>query len=288
MPSVIIHHHNGSEKKTPPLIHDYELRTNKDDSAKWLAETIPDCMQASDFKDFALINERLLQEAFHSPETFPSPYREGIFNAADFLELLKGLLITGRLDDGNHFIPSLLPTLPKEKVSEHYMTSLDHSAPLVIHYPKMWLPVGVMPSLVVYLRSKWEDASPPCLYYNCIKFRLPDNEPGSIVLLDSTKFLEVHVKSELDSNLCRTIRKDIMAGLKKAHESLHYDPPQVEIGFVCQREQCKEKDEPHLATMNKTQTKWICSKNTDEWGPLTKRECVWLERSEDTKESLFC
>ena len=135
----------------------HELKTNKDDSAKWLAETIPDCMQTSDFKDFALVNEQLLQEAFHSPETFPSPYREGVFNAADFLELLKGLLIAGRLDDdGNHFIPSLLPTLPKEKVSEHHVTSLDHPAPLVIHYPKRWLPVGVMPSLVVYLRSKWE------------------------------------------------------------------------------------------------------------------------------------
>ena len=266
----------------------HELRTNKDDSARQLAETIPGCMQTSDFKDFALVNEQLLQEAFHSPETFPSPYREGVFNAVNFLELLEGLLIAGRLDDGNHFIPSLLPNLPKEKVSEHHVTSLDHPAPLVIHYPNRWLPVGVMPSLVVYLRSKWEDASPPCLYHNCIKFRLPDNEPGSIVLIDSTKFLEVHVKSELDSNLCRTIREDIMAGLKKAHESLHYDPPQVDIGFICQREQCKEKDEPHLATMNKMQTKWICSKNTDEWGPLTKRECVWLKQSEDTKEGLFC
>ena len=163
----------------------HELRTNKHDSAKRLAETIPDCMQTSDFKDFALVNKQLLQEAFHSQETFPSPYREGVFNAANFLELLEGLLIAGRLDDGNHFIPSLLPTLPKEKVSEHHVTSSDHPAPLVIHYPKKWLPVGVMPSLVVYLRHdrKWEDASPPCLYHNCIKFGLPGREPGFIVLI---------------------------------------------------------------------------------------------------------
>ena len=266
----------------------HELRTNDgDDSAKQLAETIPYCMQTSDFKDLALVNEQLLQEAFHS---LPSPYQEGVFNASNFLKLLEGLFIAARLNDGNHFIPSLLPDLSKEKVSEHRVTSSDHPAPLVIHYPKMWLPVGVIPSLVVYLRNdcKWEDASPRCLYHNCIKFRLPEDEPGSIVLIDSTKFLEVHVKSELDSNLCRTIREGIMAGLKKAHESLHYDPPQVDIGFVCQREQCKEKDEPHLAKMNKNKTKWTCSENTEEGGPLTKREHVWLEQSKDAKEGLFC
>ena len=196
------------------------------------------------------------------------------------------MLIAGRLDDdGNHFIPSLLPNLPKEKVSEHRVTSIDHPAPLVIHYPKMWLPVGVMPSLVVYLRSKWEDASPPYLYHNCIKFRLPDNEPGFIVLIDSTKFLEVHVKSELDSNLCHKIREDIMAGLEEVHTALHYDPPEVEIGFVCQ---CKKKDELHHAKMNKTKTKWACSEITGEGGPLTKREYVWLGAVKDTEKGLLC
>ena len=256
-------------------------RTSSEDSVSILLH----CKQSEVllFRNYAQVNDQFLEQAF------PSHYREGLFNAADFLELLKGLLIAVKLERGIYFIPSLLPDLPKEKVSTHRVTSSDHPAPLVIHYPNMWLPVGVMPSLVVYLRHdcKWRDASPPCLYHNCIKFRLPEDEPGSIVLIDSTKFLEVHVKSELDSNLCHTIREDIMAGLEKAHESLHYDPPQVDIGFICPREQCKEKDGPHHATMNKNKTKWTCSENTEEGGPLTKRECVWLEHSKDTKEGNF-
>ena len=254
----------------------HALKTSNEDTDS----TVPSCMQSGEglqFKNFAQVNPQLLEKAF------PSHYREGLFSAANFLELLEGLLIAAKLDDGNHFIPSLLPDMPYEEVKKHCVTSSDNPAPLVIHYPKMWLPVGVMPSLVVYLRSKWEDASPCCLYHNCIKFRLPEDEPGSIVLIDSTKFLEVHVKSAMDYNLCHTIREDIMAGLKKAHESLHYDPPQVDIGFICQREQCKEK-EPHLATMNENKKKWTCSENTEEGGLLTEREYVWLEELKDTEK----
>ena len=57
-------------------------------------------------------------------------------NVANFLELLEGLLIAAKLGDGNHFIPSLLPDLSKEKVSEHRVTSSDHSASLCYPLPQ--------------------------------------------------------------------------------------------------------------------------------------------------------
>ena len=266
----------------------HELRTNDgDDSAMSnddLAATIPQCMQTSDFKDFALVNQQLLQEAFHSSESFPSPYREGVFNAADFLDLLKGLLIAARFEKGNHFIPSLLPNLPNEEVKKHRLTPSDTPAPLVIHYPKMWLPVGVMPSLVVYLRNdcKWEISKRRCLYHNCIKFKLPGGSPGGVVLINSTRFLEIHVKSTAaavkSSKLCRTTREDIMTGLKKAHKSLHYDPPEAEIGFLCSGE-CGNTDEPHLATLNDKKTTWMCSEDDDVGSGLTEREQAWLEET---------
>ena len=273
----------------------HELRTNGSDDSTMsnddLAATIPPCMQTSNFEDFALVNEQLLQEAFHSPKAFPSPYREGVFNAANFLELLKGLLIAGRLDnDGNHFIPSLLPDLPNEGVKENRVTSSNNPAPLVIYYPNMWLPVGVMPSLVVHLRNdfKWVISSkhgkPSCLYHNCIKFKLPGGRPGSVVLIDSTKFLEIHVKStaaKVDSKLCRTIREDIMAGLEEAHKSLHYDPPKVEIGFLCSGV-CGNTDEPHLAMLDDERSTWTCSEDDNEGKALTPTECIWLEEPKVT------
>ena len=266
----------------------HELRTNDgDDSAMSnddLAVSIPQCMQTSDFKDFALVNEQLLQEAFHSSESFPSPYREGVFNAADFLKLVKGLLIAAELENGNHFIPSLLPNLPNEEVKKHHLTPLDNPAPLVIHYPKMWLPVGVMPSLVVYLCHKWEISKPHCLYHNCIKFKLPGGSPGGVILINSTRFLEIHVKSTAaafkNNKLCCAIRGDVMAGLEEAHKSLHYDPPEAEIGFLCSGE-CGNTDEPHLATLDEEKTTWRCSEDDSVGSDLTEREQAWLEEPKD-------
>ena len=201
------------------------------------------------------------------------------------------MLIAGRLDDdGNHFIPSLLPNLPNEEVSKHRATSSNNPAPLVIHYPKMWLPVGVIPSLVVYLRNdrKWVISSkhgkPSCLYHNCIKFRLPGGRPGSVVLINSTKFLEIHVKStavKVDSKLCHTIREDIMAGLEEAHKSLHYNPPEAEIGFLCSGV-CGNTDEPHLATLDDERSTWTCSEDNSEGSPLTPTEHMWLKEPKVT------
>ena len=261
----------------------HALRTNNEDNTNG----VPSCMKSSKgllFRDYAQVNPQLLEKAF------PSHYREGLFNAANFLELLEGLLIAAKLGDGNHFIPSLLPDLSKEKVSEHRVTSSDHSASLVIHYPNMWLPVGVMPSLVVHLMNdcNWEiaknDGSPSCLYHNCIKFTLPGGKPGSAVLINSTRFLEIHVKStavKIDSKLCHKIREDIMAGLEEAHKSLHYDPPEAEIRLLCSGV-CGNTDEPHLATLDDEKTTWACSKGSTEGKTLTPTEHMWFEKCKDT------
>ena len=253
----------------------HTLRTNDEDTAG----TLPRCMQSGEgarFKKYAQINAKLLEKAF------PSHYKMGLFNAADFLKLLEGLLIAGRVEKGDYFIPSLLPGLSKEKISEDYVTSSDHPAPLIIHYPNMWLPVGVFPSLVVYLRNKCElvileKRGEPQVYYNCIKFRLPSGKGGSIVLINSIKFLEIHIKSRLDHKLCHTIITYIMAGLKEANKSLHYDPPKTEIGFFCSGK-CGKTDELHLATLDDEKTELTCSENPEEEGvAVTERELVWLE-----------
>ena len=257
----------------------HALRTNNEE----VAGTLPRFMQSGKgllFRDFAQVNPQLLEKAF------PSHYREGVFSATNFLELLEGLLIAAKLNGGNHFIPSLLPDLSKEKISKYRVTSSDHPAPLVIHYPKMWLPVGVIPSLVVHLRNvcKWKismkDSSPSCLYHNCIKFRLPEGRPRTVVLINSTKFLEIHVKSEeveIDSTLCRTIREGVMAGLEKAHKSLHYDPPETKIGYLCSGV-CGNTDEPHLATLDDEKEAWTCSEDDSKGDTLIPRECIWFKQ----------
>ena len=264
--------------KITELVHcSHALRVGNDETS---SDVVPSCMHSGEgleFKNFGLVSTDLLQKAF------PSHYREGLFSPADFLTLLEGLLIAVKLENGKHFIASLLPDLPLEMVSDHRVTSPDHPAPLVIHYQKMWLPVGLMSSLVVYLNNKcgWKLAErrgkPTCMYHNCIQFKMPRQKPGSVVLIDSIKFLEIHVKST-HHKLCTMIKDNIIAGLKEAHKSLHYDPPpKPEIGFLCSGE-CGNREETHLATVDDDQDTWMCSKDDCTGGTLDDRQSIWFRK----------
>ena len=227
------------------------------------------------FRDYGKINSKLLKK-------FPSHYRKGLFTTLEFLQLLEGLLIAARLGSGEHFMPSVLPDLCLEEVTKHRVTSARNPAPMTLHYPKMWLPVGVFPSLVAYLQNHYEwtpvskGGKPVCMYHNCMRFELPRGKPGSIVLIDSTKFLEIHVHASLRvaSKVCPIIRDMILCGLEEAHISLHYDSAEAEEGFLCSGE-CGNT-EAHFATMDTDKESWRCSENTHVGDDLDQRQTVWF------------
>ena len=83
----------------------HELKSNT-------TQSLPQNRQSGewlDFRDFAQIDSTILGE-------FPSHYRDGLFTIPEFLELLEDLLIAGRLANGKHFMPSILPDLALEKI----------------------------------------------------------------------------------------------------------------------------------------------------------------------------
>ena len=228
-------------------------------------ENIPSCMEGSEglrFRDYAQVDPELLGKAF------PSHYRESddVFTASDFLRLSERLLIAGKLENELYFIPSVLPDLNLQKVAQHRVTATDHHPPITIYYPKMWLPVGVVPALVVYLINHWgwipvsQGGKPVCMCHNCMQFELPDGEPGSVTLIDSIKFLEIHVKQSFpDSQVCPRIMEMMLSGLEAAHKSLHYDPPAAVEGMICPCK-CGVKD-GHYAKVDKKKGFWRCSEN---------------------------
>ena len=228
-----------------------------------------------DFRDYGKISSKFLKE-------FPSHYREGLFTTQEFLQLLEGMLIAAKLRNGEHFMPSVLPDLALEKVASYRVTALRHPAPMAIHYPKKWLPVGAVPSLVAYLQNhyKWAPVAsggkPKCLYHNCMKFELPGGKAGSVVLIDSIKFLEIHVKASLKvaSEVCPQIRDMILLGLKEAHKSLHYDSATPEEGFLCSGE-CGNT-EVHLATLDEKRESWRCTEDEEEGEELSQRQTIWF------------
>ena len=174
----------------------HELKSNT-------TQSLPQNRQSGewlDFRDFAQIDSTILGE-------FPSHYRDGLFTVPQFLELLEDLLIAGKLANGKHFMPSILPDLSLEEVAQNRVASAKHPSPMTIYYTinssRIWLPVGVVPSLVVHLQNhyKWkpvlDGGKPACMFHNCMQFELPGGKAGSVTLIDSTKFLEIHVKASL-------------------------------------------------------------------------------------------
>ena len=69
-----------------------------------------------------------------------------------------------------------------------------------------------------------------------------------------------------------------MDGLEEAHKSLHYAPPEAEIGFLCSGV-CGNTDEPHPATLDDTKKAWRCSEDDSIGSDLTEREYAWLQES---------
>ena len=80
------------------------------------------------------------------------------------------------------------------------------------------------------------------------------------------------------------IKDSIIAGLKEAHKSLHYDPPpKPEIGFLCSGE-CGKKKETHLATVDDHQKYWRCSEDDCTGGTLNSKQSIWFGKA---NEGLF-
>ena len=244
------------DKLTEIVQCSHRMHTNTD------TVNIPQCMKGLTFRDYAQVNPGLLTKAF------PSHYRESdnVFTASDFLRLSERLLIAGKLENELYFIPSVLPDLSLQKVAQHRVTSTDHPPPITIYYPDMWLPVGVVPALVVYLINHWgwtpvsQGGKPVCMCHNCMQFELPDRKAGSVTLIDSIKFLEIHIKQSLpDSEVCPRIMEMLLSGLEEAHKSLHYDPPAAVEGMICPCK-CGVKD-GHYAKVNKKKGFWTCSEN---------------------------
>ena len=248
------------------------------------AQNVPQGIKTTkgiDFKTRAEIDAELLKE-------FPSHYRPGLFEIADFLTLLEDLLIAGQLENGKHFIPSLLPDLSSEEVSKYRVISSDVPAPITFHYPEKWLPVGVVPALIVYLQNQhgWSPISrggkPLCMYHNCIQFKLPGGKRGNVTMIDSTKFLEIHVSTSLKvgRQVCPRIRRMIECGLEEAHKSLHYKPPAAVVGLLCSSPDCGNK-ETHLALLDEDRESWTCSEDPNKGDDdLNENQKLWFAASE--------
>ena len=260
-------------KMTDLVRCNHRMRTSK------TSQNIEKCMQSVKgvkFRDCGLVDEQLLK-------AFTSHYRTGLFEVSHFLKLLEGLLIASKLRNGKYFIPSVLAHTEKE---DYRQASTTRPEPIIVFYPNMWLPIGLVPSLVAYLQNHchWsplmQGGEPVYMYHNCMQFELPGGMAGSVTLIDSIKFLEIHVMASftIANNICSDIREVIEYALKEAHKSLHYKTPlTAKIGVLCSSSKCGNS-ESHSATVDRIENSWRCNTSTEQTikGDLTDGQKLWF------------
>ncbi len=230
------------------------------------------------FREYGLLTEKLL-----SCKEFEDQYRPEVFSPKDFLHLLKGLNLVARLNDEEYMMPCLLPDLPLSRADEY--RQLDPSSPVVpllVQYPERWFPAGIFPLTVAFLRNKahWKlmlrNCKPVLFCCNCAKFNLPSGRRGTVTLLDSFKYMEVHIRSispKACHVACQEIVQDIFRGLERATEILRYGEMHPEKVFFCPERGPDCEESPHPATISDDE--WVCSVNPEVGGPLTEQQGIW-------------
>ena len=152
------------------------------------------------FRDHGLVTVEFL-----SRECFCKHYAAGLFMPADLVKLFRKLLILADFSESELFMPCLLRILDDKDVARHRVSLSSPAAPLVLLFPHSGGPLlGVFCSLMVFLLSAdnrlpsaWklllDSSAPACLYRNCVVFTIP-RYPGTITLIDSFAFFEVHIE----------------------------------------------------------------------------------------------
>ena len=231
------------------------------------------------FRDNGILTLKFLAE-------FKRHYEEGIFTAADFLTLLKRLLVTAPISATEYFFPAILDMTPEAQINECLAsTKPTKIAALAIWFPTGWAPPGVYCCSICHLQSHahWEveKTRKAHMTRNSTTFVMQDL-PGSVTFIDNFSFFAVRVNVDTSdmqpedlSEHCRAIRTQIFAAVKAGLENTHHTNSHPEVAFLCPRQNESCSIELHVANVSKFK-RWVCSENRHVFANLSPDQKVWL------------
>ena len=240
-------------------------------------------------------NEGVVNVDFLSAPRFSRFYSD-LFTPESFLKILRDLLAVADMPNGRYFLPCLLKELDGKEICNHRSSS-NWLSPLLISLTDGCLPNGLFSSLVASLKNShgWELSyrghKPICLYQNCITFGIPGNFPGSITLIASFKYLEVHVncrfESEIDS-ICSRVFEDINSGLKASWQVLYPKKNlSFELAFFCSSCQSPNSSSSHSSPFENHHAKVCrgkyeqCSFDPQQTIKLSEPKLRWLRNTSE-------
>ena len=234
---------------------------------------------------------------FLSKKEFRRHYVQGLFSPVELLKLFKKLLIVSPITEEEFLMPCLLRV-----TQESTPFAPSSSVPsLLFYFPHSPL-LGVFCALVAYLLSqaKWKllfDASsqsPVKVDRNTVHFEVPGGLPGVITLSDSfLTYFQVSIQlpkkapRALYSAVFPQIRETIVAGIRKASSTLHYNNSVPKDAFLCLEHGTSLSATSHASIVDRTHTLMTCTLNPGEvCSTLTEEHLEWF-RSGDTPGEQF-
>ena len=239
------------------------------------------------FKNEGIISIEFLQR-------FPSYYFD-IFTPECFLKILRELLAVADMQGGKYFLPSLLNELSDKELSKHRSSSSSLSALLILLHSGCLLN-GIFTSLVASLKNNcgWQLAvggnrrKPACLHQNCVTFKVPGKLPGSVTLIASFNYLEVHVTCSIEpkiDGICTRVYRDIKSGLETSWRVLYPGEVSYTPAFFCSS--CPDSiasseadctpSTTHHADVSEEGDYEICSANSNYGSALHESKLRWLK-----------
>ena len=241
-------------------------------------------------------DQGIVTEDFLGKEEFAKHYVPDLFGPVELLSLFKKLLIVSQITEKEYLMPCLLTITDGPTVSPY------GSVPSLLFYFPHGPLVGVFCALVAYLLSKadWKlllDASrqsPVQVDRSTIKFAVPGDLPGKITLSDSfSTYFQVSIQipkgapAAILSEVCPNIRETIMAGIRKASSTLHYNNSLPKYAFLCKEHTTDSAITPHASVVHDSRILMTCTSNPAEvCSCLTDDHLVWFGSDDSAGEQL--
>ena len=197
---------------------------------------------------------------------FTSFYSD-VFTPENFLDILRELLAIADMKSEKYFMPSLLKELSESEI-QNYRCNSKFLSPLLLYLDEGCLPNGLFTSLIAALSNDhdWSlsfiDKEPTCLYQNCVEFSIPGGVPGSVTLIASFEYIEIHIdcifETEL-ANICYRVFNDIKNGFEASWKVLYPGNISFNAAFFCS---CNVTDSKHKSVISSCGKYETCSINS--------------------------
>lgn len=182
----------------------------------------------TEFCKCAIVDNEMLsasQLKIHFNELFTKEY---------FTKLMCHLCCMVSLQDGRYLMPALLDTLGHDEIIS-WCKMYTSAEPLVIYFlSSEYVPYGLFSCLIAFVHRKYSFQLPLNVHRNCVAFQKNDEE--SFTIIDSVKYIELHIQSDNYQELCSEIRSEIVNGIEECAKNLHYDKikkADLKLKFFC-------------------------------------------------------